>query len=147
MLPARRAGPRGCLFSPLGGSGYAPGLVTPDDIKQLRKELNCTARELATALKIDQKEVLAWESGELFPTKRYVTMMELFRKKGPSAIPKAPRGKSKKVGVERLDDPKLWEIVRKLIMNPPLFDQVLKLSEAYSDPARAEAPKEKSEES
>jgi len=122
--------------------------VTPEEIKLLRKELNCTARELATALKIDQKEVLAWESGELFPTKRYVTMMEAFRKKGPAAIPRTPRGKSKKVGVERLDDPKLWEIVRKLLMNPPLFDQVAKLSEAYTDPARGEPSKEnKTEES
>jgi transcriptional regulator with XRE-family HTH domain len=117
--------------------------VTPDEIKELRKALNCTARELATALKIDQKEVMAWEAGELFPTKRFVVMMELLRKKGPDAIARAPRGKSKKTGVARLDDPKLWEIVRKLLEHPALFDQVAKLSETYSDPAKPDASSKK----
>jgi predicted transcriptional regulator len=117
--------------------------VTPDDIKQLRKELGCTARELATALELDQKDVLSWESGELFPTKRHVTMMEVLRKKGASAIVRTPRGKAKKVGVQRLDDPKLWEVVRKLLEHPALFDQVVKLAESYADPARpaAEGPR------
>jgi predicted transcriptional regulator len=110
--------------------------VTPDEIKQLRKELACTARELATALEIDQKEVLAWEAGDLFPTKRLVTVMEGLRKKGPSAIVRAPKGKAKKVGMQRLDDPKLWEVVRKLLEHPALFDQVAKLADGYADPAR-----------
>jgi len=118
--------------------------VTPDQIKELRKALNCTARELATALKIDQKEVMAWEAGELFPTKRFVTMMEVLRKKGPDAIVRTPRGKSKKTGILRLDDPKLWEIVRKLLEHPALFDQVAKLSEGYSDPAKPDAQKKES---
>jgi predicted transcriptional regulator len=113
--------------------------VTPEDIKQLRKELNCTARELATALELDQKEVLAWEAGELFPTKRHVTIMEGLRKKGASSIVRAPKGKTKKVGVQRLDDPKLWEVVRKLLEHPALFDQVAKLADGYSDPARPAA--------
>lgn len=114
--------------------------MSPDDIKQLRKELNCTARDLANALKTDQKEVMAWEAGELFPTKRFVVLMEQLRKQGPSAIPKAPRGKpTKKTGVARLDDPKLWEVVRKLLEHPALFEQVAKLAEAYSDPAKPEA--------
>jgi predicted transcriptional regulator len=113
--------------------------VTPDEIKQLRKELACTARELATALEIDQKEVLSWEAGELFPTKRHVTIMESLRKKGPSAIVRAPKGKAKKVGMQRLDDPKLWEVVRKLLEHPALFDQVVKLADGYADPARPPA--------
>jgi DNA-binding XRE family transcriptional regulator len=110
--------------------------VTPDEIKQLRKELACTARELATALEIDQKEVLAWEAGDLFPTKRLVMTMEGLRKKGPSAIARAPKGKAKKVGMQRLDDPKLWEVVRKLLEHPALFDQVAKLADGYADPAK-----------
>ncbi len=110
--------------------------VSPEDIKQLRKELNCTARELATALKLDQKEVLAWEAGELFPTKRYVVQMEAFRKKGPSAIPRAPKGKAKRVtGSQRLNDPKLWELVRKLVEHPDFFDAAYKLGQNYADPA------------
>ena len=117
--------------------------VTPEEIKQLRKELGCTARELATTLELDQKEVMAWEAGELFPTKRHVTTMEGLRKKGASAIVRAPKGKAKKVGVQRLDDPKLWEVIHKLLEHPPLFDQVVKLAEGYTDPARpaAEGPR------
>ncbi len=113
--------------------------MSPEEIKALRKELNCTARELATALKIDQKEVMAWETGELFPTKRFVLQMEMLRKKGPSAIPRAARG-AKKTGMQRLDDPKLWELVRKLLEHPALFDQVVKLAEQYADPAKPPAP-------
>jgi DNA-binding XRE family transcriptional regulator len=111
--------------------------VLPADIKALRQELGCTARELAEALKVDQRDVLAWEQGELFPTKRYVSQMELLRRKGPAAIVKKPRGKAKhKTGVARLDDPKLWEVVRKLLEHPALFDQVAKLAEAFDDPAK-----------
>lgn len=120
--------------------------MSPEDIKALRKELNCTARELATALKLEQKEVLGWESGEIFPTKRYVLQMEMLRKKGPSAIQRAPRGQGKKTGMQRLEDPKLWEIVRKLLEHPALFDQVAKLAEAYSDPAKPAAPEKPSSE-
>ena len=112
--------------------------MSPEAIKALRKELNCTARELATALKIDQKEVMAWETGELFPTKRFVLQMEMLRKKGPSAIVRTPRG-AKKTGMQRLDDPKLWELVRKLLEHPALFDQVVKLAEPYADPAKPQA--------
>lgn len=107
--------------------------MSPLEIKELRKELNCTARELATALKLDQKDVLAWEAGELFPTKRYVLQMELLRKKGPSSIPRTSRAASKKTGLDRLGDPKLWEVVRKLLEYPAFFEQVLKLSERYSN--------------
>jgi DNA-binding transcriptional regulator YiaG len=64
------------------GGMLASATVSPEDIKALRKELSCTARELAGALNLDQKEVLSWEAGELFPTKRYVAQMELLRKKG-----------------------------------------------------------------
>jgi len=110
--------------------------VSPEDIKALRKQLNCTARELAAALDVDQKDVLAWETGELFPTKRYVTQMDVLRKKGPTAIVRAPRGKAKKTGVQRLDDPKLWEIFRKLLEHPALFDQVAKAAEQFDDPLK-----------
>jgi transcriptional regulator with XRE-family HTH domain len=110
--------------------------VSPEDIKALRKELGCTARELAGALNLEQKEVLSWEAGELFPTKRHVAQMELLRKKGPSAIVRQARGKSKKTGVERLDDPKLWEVVKKLLEHPTLFDEVVKLADKYDDPTK-----------
>ena len=108
--------------------------MSPEDIKQLRKELKATARELAVALAIDQKEVVAWEAGERFPTKRYVDAMQKLRAQGPSAIPRTTKGKAAaKTGVQRLSDPKLWEIVRKLVEHPALFDQVADLAGKYPD--------------
>jgi transcriptional regulator with XRE-family HTH domain len=114
--------------------------VSPDEIKQLRKELNCTARELANALDLDQKDVLAWEAGDLFPTKRFVTQMEALRKQGPGAIVRKPRGKlAAQTPAQRLADPKLWELVRKLVEHPALFEGACKLAETYPDPAEMPA--------
>jgi transcriptional regulator with XRE-family HTH domain len=121
--------------------------VSPEELKQLRKELSCTAKELALTLGIEPKELAAWEAGELFPTKRYVGELEALRKKGPTSILRAPKGKGSaaKVGMARLADAKLWELVRKLAEHPALFDQVVKLADAYVDPAepraKADAPK------
>jgi transcriptional regulator with XRE-family HTH domain len=115
--------------------------VSPEDLKQLRKELSCTAKELALTLGIEPKELAAWEAGELFPTKRYVGEMEALRKKGPTSILRTAKGKAAaKTGMARLADAKLWELVRKLLEHPALFDQVSKLADGYPDP---EAPKPK----
>ena len=113
--------------------------VSPEALKQLRKELACTAKELALTLGIEPKELAAWEAGELFPTKRYVGELEALRKKGKSAILRAPKGKAAaaKTGMARLSDPKLWELVRKLAEHPALFDQVSKLAETFADPTEA----------
>ena len=110
--------------------------MSPEELKQLRKELSCTAKELALTLGIEPKEFAAWEAGELFPTKRYVGELEALRKTGPTAIQRARKGKgaAAKTGLARLSDPKLWELVRKLAEHPALFDQVSTLAEAYSDP-------------
>lgn len=115
--------------------------VLPEDIQKLRKELGCTARELAEALGIDQKEVLGWEAGEIFPTKRHVGLMEALRAKGPSAIPKKPRGKAatKLTGTARLREPAFWSLVHKLLEHPELYAEAEKLAEKYPDPA---APRE-----
>ncbi len=110
--------------------------MLPEDIKKLRQELECTARELADTLKVDQLTVLAWEKGEQFPTKRFVKRMEALRKQGPGSVVRIRRGRAKKkTGMARLDDPKLWELVRKLAEHPALFDQVVKLADRYEDPA------------
>jgi transcriptional regulator with XRE-family HTH domain len=106
--------------------------VKPDDIKQLRKELGCTARDLATTLGIEQKEVLAWEAGELFPTKRFVDQMKGLREKGPSAVLKTAKGKAV-APTDRLSDPAFWTIVKKLLLHPALYDQVAKLADSYTD--------------
>jgi transcriptional regulator with XRE-family HTH domain len=115
--------------------------VSPEELKQLRKELSCTAKELALTLGIEPKEYAAWEAGELFPTKRFVGELEALRKKGKDAILRAPKGKGAtvKVGMARLADAKLWELVRKLAEHPTLFDQVSKLADAYPDPSEPRA--------
>lgn len=110
--------------------------VSPDEIKSLRKHLGCTARELAETLGLDQKEVLAWEDGELFPTKRWVSAMRKLESTGPAAIKKKPRGKTKSAtGVALLHDPALWALVRKLLAHPELFRQAVQLADKYDDPA------------
>lgn len=115
-------------------------VVLPEEILKLRKDLACTARELAATLGVDAKDVAGWESGESFPTKRYVEAMRGLRERGPSSIVRAPRGKATaKTGTARLADPALWQVVRKLLEHPALFDEVRKLSEKYVDPAEAQA--------
>jgi len=107
--------------------------VTGDDIKALRKDLACTAKELAAALGVDQATVLAWEKAELFPTKAYVDMMSELRAKGGGAIPRKARA-----GVDpikSLGDPLVWELLRKIAAHKKLRDEVARLAEKYPDPA------------
>ncbi len=106
--------------------------MTPDELKALRKDLGCTAKELAGALDLEQKTVLAWEKGELFPTKPFIDKMNALRAKGPSAIPRKARGPEP---MKVLSDPALWLLVRKLVANKKLRDEVTKLAGAYDDPA------------
>ena len=108
-------------------------LVTPDDIKALRKDLSCTAKELAQVLGIEQATVLAWEKGELFPTKPFVDKMNALRAKGPSAIPKKAKGADP---MKVLADPTLWEAFRKIVAHKKLRDDVVKLAQSYADPAQ-----------
>jgi transcriptional regulator with XRE-family HTH domain len=107
--------------------------VNPDAIKALRKELACTARELAAALGLDQATVLAWEKAELFPTKPYIDKMEALRAKGPGAIPR--KAKSGSDPIKSLADPEVWTLVRKIAAHKKLRDEVTKLAERYPDPA------------
>jgi transcriptional regulator with XRE-family HTH domain len=109
--------------------------VTPDDVKALRKELACTAKELAAALGLEQSTVLAWEKGELFPTKPVIDKMEALRAKGPGAIPKKAKGADP---VKQLADPVVWELLRKIAAHKKLRDEVAKLAQAYKDPAQDE---------
>ena len=111
------------------------GAVTPDELKALRKDLSCTAKELAAALGVDQATVMAWEKGDLFPTKQFVDKMEALRKKGPSAIPKKSKGTDP---VKSLADPAFWEIVRKVAAHKKLRDEVAKMAANYPDPATAD---------
>lgn len=105
------------------------------EIRQLRKALSVTTRELAAALGIEQKEVLAWERGDAFPTKRHVLAMKDLAAKGASAAARARQGEpGAGAPFEALRDPSFWEIVRKLAAHPALRAAVEKLAEGYADP-------------
>ena len=106
--------------------------MSPEDIKALRKELACTAKDLAAALEIDQATVFAWERGDLFPTKKHVDKMEELRAKGPGAIPKKSKGESP---MKALNDPLVWGLIRKIAAHKKLRDEVAKLAAGYPDPA------------
>jgi len=106
--------------------------MTPEEIKALRKELACSAKELAAALGVEQATVLAWEKAELFPTKAYVDRMSELRTKGPSSIPKKAKGGDP---IKALSDPQVWELLRKIAAHKKLRDEVAKLAEKYPDPA------------
>jgi len=109
--------------------------VTPEEIKELRKTLSCTAKELAAALGLEQKTVFGWEQGELFPTKQFVDKMNALRAAGPKAIPRKAKGTNP---VKALADPVVWELLRKLAAHKKLRDEVVKLAAGYSDPADEE---------
>jgi len=108
--------------------------MQPEDVKRLRDELACSVGELAATVGVDVKTVLAWESGDLFPTKRHADRLKALERQGPSAVKK--RSSKKAVtGLDLLDDPRFWKVVRKLVVHSELFAKVEKLSEAYDEPA------------
>ena len=107
--------------------------MTPEDIKALRKELACTAKELAAALGLDQATVLAWEAAEKFPTKVHVDHMNELRARGPGAVPR--KAKAGVDPIKALGDPQVWELLRKIAAHKKLRDEVAKLAEKYPDPA------------
>lgn len=110
--------------------------MSPEDVKNLRTEVDCTAKELATALGVEQETVLAWERGELFPTKRFVTKMEALRAAGKGAIPRKPKKAAAAASpMAVLADPATWRLVRKLVAHAELRKKVAELAENYPDPA------------
>jgi transcriptional regulator with XRE-family HTH domain len=104
--------------------------MTPEEIKQARLSLKCTAKELAAALDLPPATVTAWERGEMFPTKQYVDKLQAFLAEGPSAIPKKAKGADP---LEALRDPDVWALIRKLIAHPKLRAEIARLAEKYDD--------------
>jgi transcriptional regulator with XRE-family HTH domain len=109
--------------------------MSPEQVKALRTELQCTARELAAALDVEPDAVSAWERGELFPTKRHVDAMQELRARGPAAIPRKRRKGAPASPMQLLADPALWRIVRKLLAHAELRTAVEALAASYDDPA------------
>jgi len=113
--------------------------MSPEDVQQLRDALSCSIGELASAVGVDVKTVMAWESGELFPTKRHALRLETLKSQGPSAIQRRPRGKPP-TGIAALAEPRLWTLVRKLAAHPELLREAEKLADNYDDPAPPAKP-------
>jgi DNA-binding XRE family transcriptional regulator len=116
--------------------------LSPDDIKTLRSTLQCSTRELGDAIGVDQSTIIAWELGQLFPTKRYVDRMLALKEKGAGSVPKKARGASPPPA-RVLADPGFWEIVRKLVAHKKLRDEVGKLAQGYTDPGEDDTAKTK----
>jgi DNA-binding XRE family transcriptional regulator len=109
--------------------------MKPEEIMALRKELRCTTHELAEALGVTSKTVMAWEQDEMFPTKRYIKLMNALREQGQGAVPRKRRGsKTSQTPMQVLSDPDMWRIVRKLVAHPEFRAQVTKLAESYDEP-------------
>jgi transcriptional regulator with XRE-family HTH domain len=105
--------------------------MSPEEIKDARAKLKCTAKELAIALELEPATVMAWERGEMFPTKQYVDKIKGFVEKGPTSIPRKAKGGDP---FEGLRDPDMWTLVRKLLAHPKLRAEVQKLADKYDDP-------------
>lgn len=108
-----------------------PG-VNAQDVRDLRKELGCTARQLAAALGVEERTVFDWESGERFPTKKACTQMQALKKRGPEAFKTG--GKPAPVNpAEIAGSPRVWTVARKLLRHPELLERVEVLAAEYED--------------
>lgn len=113
--------------------------MTAEELKALRRELSCTARELADSIHVEQEVVLAWEREETFPTKAHVRELEKLRAAGPKAIVrKSKRAKAGRTPIELFSDPGWFSLLRKLMTHPELLAETERLAERYEDPG---APK------
>jgi len=104
--------------------------MQPEDVKRIRDALACSLGDLAAAVGVDVKTLLAWEAGDRFPTKRHADKLKALEKEGPSAVKRT--GKKKPVsGPELLGDSRFWNVVRKMATNADLFAEVERLSAKY----------------
>ena len=101
--------------------------MRPEEIRALREELDCSVGELARAVGVETRTVLAWEAGDLFPTKRHVDKLQAARKAGRGALG-AGKAHPRRAGAEMLEDPRLWAIVSRLVKDPTFFAEVEKLA-------------------
>lgn len=76
---------------------------------------------------MEQATVLAWERGDLFPTKQHVSRMEALRARGSLLRAKAATTKPAEP-LERLADPAFWNLVRRLATDPKLYAEVMALA-------------------
>jgi transcriptional regulator with XRE-family HTH domain len=105
--------------------------VSPDELKQARKTLACSVKELAAALDVEPATVMAWERGDQFPTKRYVDRIARLLAEGGASMVRKAKGDDP---FEALRDPEVWMIIRKVLAHPKLRGEVAKLCGRYDEP-------------
>jgi transcriptional regulator with XRE-family HTH domain len=108
--------------------------MSPEEIKALRKDLACTARELSATLELELDAVASWERGDTFPTKRLCDAMAELRARGPAAVVRKAKKKAL-TPMAALADPATWRLLRKILANPELRAKAEALAEGYADPA------------
>jgi transcriptional regulator with XRE-family HTH domain len=111
--------------------------MSPEELKQLRQELGCSLGELSASVEVDVKTLLAWESGDLFPTKKHVDRLLALKQAGPSAVVRRVKRSKPASGLDALDDPRLWAIVKKLASFPEFLSEVEKLASRYGEETKA----------
>ena len=110
--------------------------MSPEEIRALRKRLKCTMQELAVALEVNPKTVIAWEDGDEFPTKRFIDHMNKLDEAGPGAVARLGRRAARAATpMQALADPALWTLLRKLIAHPELRAKVETFAADYDDPS------------
>ncbi|MCC6217413.1 MAG: hypothetical protein IT376_21325 [Polyangiaceae bacterium] len=114
--------------------------MTGPEIAALRKRLGCGVRDLALAIGAEPNDLVAWESGERFPTKRHVDQLQALGERGPGAVPTRRRSPAPPSGdaagaLDRLEDPRLAKVLRRLCEDPELFAEVVALVERRRDGA------------
>jgi DNA-binding transcriptional regulator YiaG len=111
--------------------------MSPEELKQLRQELGCSLGELSASVEVDVKTLLAWESGDLFPTKKHVDRLLALKQAGQSAVVRRVKRGKPASGLDALDDPRLWAIVKKLASFPEFLSEVEKLASRYGEETKA----------
>ena len=105
--------------------------MSPDEIRQLCQELDCSTRELADTLGIGHEVVRAWQRAEAFATKQHLEQLQAPRQQGPLAVVRKPRKQATGADPRKLHDPRLGKVVRALVEHPTLLDQVAELVDKY----------------
>lgn len=101
-----------------------------------------TMSQLARALDAPVDDVVAWEAGEKFPTKKMVGRLEALLARHREAAPPPPLEQpgSPAPPWDGLADPGLWLLFRKLAAYPKLRAEALQLAASYPDPAASDDP-------
>lgn len=112
--------------------------MTPDELKRLRTQLGYSTRELAKAIGVEQSEVLSWERGETFPTKKWVDRMASLpptpEKPRRAAPPPTKSSAQPTIDPALLTDPLIWSLIRKLLIHDELRARALLLAAEFPDP-------------